>query len=100
MSEAKKNMKDREGWIRKLREFNTGRHASDEARRKMSQAQRGRKHTEEAKRNMSRAQKGHPPYCLGKKHSEETKRKMSEARKRYWEKRRTQANELGTFDNR
>lgn len=62
----------------KLRQANTGRVHTKEARQKMSKAQQGRTHTEEAKEKIRQAN-------TGKVHSEETKQKLSEATKKQWD---------------
>jgi len=66
-----------------LRQINTGKIMSKEARHKVSQAQRGRKRSEAAKRHLSRINKG-------KKHSEQTKQKMHESQIKRWQIRKQQ----------
>jgi hypothetical protein len=89
-------------------QYNVGRKASAETRRKMSLAQlgnkycAGRKVSEETRKKISlklsgrkltgEAKKRHlgNKYNLGRKWSEATKKKLSDARFRYWERRRKQ----------
>lgn len=59
---------------RKLSEVNKGKKRSEEARKKASEALKGRKLSEEDKRKKSKTLKGHPV-------SEETRKRMSEAQK-------------------
>lgn len=61
-----------------IRLHKSGKHFSEEHRRKLSEANKGKHLSEEARRNMSEAKKGkkRAPF------SEETRRKMSEAAKR------------------
>ena len=86
-----------------MRMHNTGKHLSDETKKKISEAEKGKNapmygrtgenapmygkhHSEETRRKISEANKGHTFY--GKHQSDEAKRKISEAAKAMWERRR------------
>lgn len=78
---------------------NLGHHASEETRIKMSAAMmgnknpfKGRHHSEEAKLKISAAHKGEKNF-LGHHHSDETRARMAERRRRYWQRKRTRANQ-------
>ena len=72
---------------KKISKFHKGRSLTEEHRRKLSEAKKGntnflgRKHTSETKLKMSEANKGKTPWNKGIHHSEESRRKMSEAKK-------------------
>ena len=76
----------------------TGKHHSEETKRKISESHKGEKnpmygkfgkdnsmygkhHSEESKKKMSESKKGEKHHMYGKHHSEETKRKISESHK-------------------
>jgi hypothetical protein len=58
-----------------------GRHHSEEIRRKISEAGKGRHPSEESRRKMSESQKGENNHNFGKPPSKETRRKLSDALK-------------------
>lgn len=59
---------------------NTGKHISEETRRKISKFHKGKSLNEEHRRKISEAMKGNTIW-KGKHHTEETRKKMSEAKK-------------------
>lgn len=59
----------------------SGKHLSEESRKRISNSHKGRQKSEETRRKLSEAHKG-------KKASEETRRKLSESHKRYYAERR------------
>lgn len=59
---------------------NTGKHISEETRRKISKFHKGKSLTEEHRRKLSEAKIGNTIW-KGKHHTEETRKKMSEAKK-------------------
>lgn len=67
--------------IRKIREWNTGKHHTQETRMKMSNAHKGKIRSEQYKRNISKSKIGKNNPNYGKTISEETRIKMSKAHK-------------------
>ena len=80
---------------RKMSKANTGKnhpmygkHRSEESRRKISESLKGRTHSDETRRKMSESHKGKTSPRKGVTLSDETRRKLSEARMRYLAKKR------------
>lgn len=79
---------------RRISESEKDKFVSEETRKKQSASLKGKKRapfSEEAKRRISESHKGLPSPFKGRHHTEESKAKFRESIKKYWEKRKREA---------